>query len=89
MVEVNRRNLTVFMFISSFRVIPHTNLILVMLSNATEDTNQKHIDTEPQQINFDSPVCHKVSAVLSRRRPAKCCSHDKDVSIKSIRLNYP
>ncbi|XKL59236.1 hypothetical protein PGB90_000252 [Kerria lacca] len=66
------------------RVIPHTNLLLVILSNASENNNRSQsISTDPVKIVsnlYTSPVCYKVNAVLSRRRPSTCAKNHKEVS---------
>ncbi len=79
-----------FFCFSSIRVIPHTNLLLVLLTNASENTNKKKaMSTDPVRIKtngFDTPVCYKVSAVLSRRRPSSCSKNTKEVNGKNQNL---
>ncbi|XP_065211724.1 voltage-dependent calcium channel subunit alpha-2/delta-3-like isoform X3 [Planococcus citri] len=72
--------------ISSIKLIPHTNLIFVLLKN---DFVEKKIDYEyfttnplkvkPKYYNYSS-VCQKITGILSRRRPSSCCKDHKNES---------
>lgn len=69
---------------SIIKPIPHTNLLLVIANAKEEENPPNQMTTDPVKIKYEmysSPVCYKVSAVLSRRRPSSCSKNAKDVSM--------
>lgn len=69
-------------------MIPHTNLIFVLLKNGFEEDTVDYdfFTTYPIKVKpkfSNSSVCYKINAVLSRRRPSSCCKHHKNVSTQN------